>query len=44
MLRDHNRRAARGESRLPELGLKGSALREHVGRWWLEAFDAGLQG
>ena len=42
MLRDHNRRAARGESRLPELGVKGSALREHLGRRWLAAFDAGF--
>ena len=41
MLRDHNRRAARGEARLPELGPKGSALRAHLGRRWLAAFDAG---
>ena len=44
MLRDHNRRAARGESRLPELGVKGSALRKHLGRRWLGAYDARPQG
>jgi hypothetical protein len=42
MLRDHDRRAVHGESRLPELGVKGSVLREHLGRRWLAAFDAGL--
>jgi hypothetical protein len=44
MLRDHNRRAVRGESRLPTLGEKGWAFREHAVRQWLAAFDAGLRG
>jgi hypothetical protein len=44
MLRDHNRRAVRGESRLPKLSEKGWAFREHAVRQWLAAFDAGLRG
>jgi hypothetical protein len=44
MLRDHNRRAVRSESRLPKLGEKGWAFREHAVRQWLAAFDAGLRG